>query len=93
MVGGVAGYYAEQDVRSIEAPAQRIAILSEDHVAHIVDQVILPDLNQGGRGMGALDPDLAVQHAGAEVGGGGELVRVGGWIGWQGDSDSGYARI
>lgn len=65
---------AERDVGGIEAPAEGIGVLFENHVAHVVDQVVLADLDQRGRGILALDPDLAVQHGGAEVGGRGAKV-------------------
>ena len=76
---------AQGEVWGIEAPAQRVAVFPEDHLAHVVDQVVLADLHQGGRGVLALDPDLAVQHAGVEVGAGGQVVvglggRAWGWL-------------
>lgn len=70
----VARQDAQREIGSVEASTKRIAILSEDHLAHIVDEVILADLDQRGRGALALDPDLAVQHAGVEVGGASEVV-------------------
>lgn len=60
----IAGHNAQGNVWRVEAPAQRVCILFEDHVAHVVDQVVLSDLDERGRGIGPLDPDLAVQHAG-----------------------------
>jgi hypothetical protein len=59
---------AQSDIGCVEAAAQRVLVLFQDHVAHIVDEVVLADLDERGRGVGPLDPDLAVQHAGAEVG-------------------------
>lgn len=71
---GVSRHDAQGDVWGVEALAQRVCVLFEDHVAHVVDQVVLADLHQGGRGIGPLDPDLAVQHGGAEVCSAGKVV-------------------
>jgi len=70
---------AQRHVGGVEAPAQRVGVLLQNHVPHIVDQVVFPDLHQGGRGIGPLDPDLAVQHAGAEVRGWSAKVVGGCW--------------
>lgn len=78
----VARQDAQGQVWGIEAPAQRVAVLAEDHLAHVVDEVVFADLHQGGRGILALDPDLAVQHAGVEVDAG-EGVVVGVGLGWR----------
>lgn len=81
---GVAWQYAQGEVWGVEAAAQRIAVLPEDHLPHVVDEVILANLHQGGRGVLTLDPYLAVQHAGVEVGGRGGEVVVGGGRGARG---------
>lgn len=64
---GVARDDAQGDVGRVEAAAERICVLFENHLAHVVDQVVLADLHERGRGIGPLDPDLAVQHDGAGV--------------------------
>lgn len=68
---------SQSDVWGIEAPAERIGVLLEDHLADVVNQVILADLDQRGRRIRALDPYLAVQHGGAEVDGSSAEIVVG----------------
>lgn len=65
----IARHDAQRHVGRVEAPAERVGVLFENHVADIVNQVVFANLHQRGRGTGPFDPDLAVQHACAEVGG------------------------
>ncbi len=58
---------AESDIGSVKVAAQRICIFFQNHIPHIVDEVVFANLNQCSRGIGPLDPDLAVQHGGADV--------------------------
>lgn len=67
--GGFSWDNAEGYVGCIKAAAQRVLILFQDHVAHIVDEVVFADLHERGRGIGPLHPDLAVQHVGGDGGG------------------------
>lgn len=53
---------AEGEVRGIELAPERVAVLAQDHLAHIVDEVVFEDSDQGGRGAGPPDPDLANSH-------------------------------
>jgi len=66
-VGGISRDDLERDIGRIEAPAQRVGVLAQYHVPHVVDQIVFPYLHQRGRGIGPLDPYLAVQHGRAEV--------------------------
>lgn len=59
---GISRHYSQGHVGGVEAAAERVGVLLEDHVAHIVDEIILADLHQRGRGMQPLHPHLAVQH-------------------------------
>ena len=58
----------QRDVGRIEAPPQGVCVLLQDHVAHVVDQLVLQHGDQRRRRPGALDPDLATDHAGLDVG-------------------------
>src|SRR5690606_18965156 len=49
-------------VGRIVVAAQRIAVLAEDGIAHIVHQVRLEHRDERGGAVGPLDPDFAVGH-------------------------------
>ena len=53
---------AQREVRRIVAATQRVGVLSEDHVAHVVDQVPIGHGDQGRRRSRPLDPDLSQRH-------------------------------
>jgi hypothetical protein len=71
---GVSRNDAQRHVGRVEATTQRVLVFFQDHVAHVVDQIVLADLHQRGRGIGPLDPYLAVQHAGCDGRSGGLLL-------------------
>lgn len=56
------GANAQSEVGRIEMPAQRVGIFSQDHVAHVVDQIVFVNGDERGRSAGAPDPNLSGHH-------------------------------
>lgn len=63
--GLVAGRYPDGQVGGIKLSTERVGIFPQDHVAHVVNQVVLVDGDERGRGTGPLDPNLPGHHVGA----------------------------
>ena len=57
-------YDAQSDVGRVEIPPQRIRVFPQNHVAYVVDEIILLDRHHGGRCPRPFDPYLPRQHAG-----------------------------
>lgn len=55
--------YAQRNIGCVENSAQRICVLFENGIPHIIHQVVLLDLDQRSRGIWPLDPNLPMQHA------------------------------
>jgi hypothetical protein len=53
----------QRNIRRIEIPAQRIRVFPQNHLAHIVHEVLLIYRNERRRRIGPFDPDLPRQHA------------------------------
>jgi hypothetical protein len=45
--GVIPGLYAQSDVGGVEGLAQRVGVLSENHIPHVVNQIVLPYLHHG----------------------------------------------
>lgn len=57
---------AEGEVWRIELAPERIGIFAQDHISHVVDQVIFVDGDQRSRGTRPLHPDLSRHHVAAD---------------------------
>lgn len=55
----VAGLEAEMQVGGVKGPAERVGVLVEDGFADVIDEVLVANGDEGGRGTRSTDPDLA----------------------------------
>ena len=55
------------NVRSIDAAAKRIGIFLQDHIANIVNQVVLGDFDSGRGSTWAFHPDLSLHSLAATI--------------------------